>query len=64
MIHDKSKLWLLHRHVSTVQWLLSGHNYVCSVCTVWSYACSVCTEQTVWLVPLILLGKGNVLLAC
>ena len=33
--------------------------YVCSVCTVWSYVCSVCTEQTVLLVPLILLGKVN-----
>ena len=32
-----------------------------SVCTVWSYVCSVCTEQTVLLVPLILLGKVNVL---
>ena len=30
--------------------------YVYSVCTVWSYVCSVCTEQTVLLVPLILLG--------
>ena len=32
-----------------------------SVCTVWSYVCSVCTEQTVLLVPLILLGIVNVL---
>ena len=27
----------------------------------WSYVCSVCTEQTVLLVPLILLGIVNVL---
>ena len=32
-----------------------------SVCTVWSYVCSVCTEQTVLLVPLILLVIVNVL---
>ena len=32
-----------------------------SVCTVWSYVCSVCAERTVLLVPLILLGKVNVL---
>ena len=30
--------------------------YVRSVCTLWSYVCSVCTEQTVLLVPLILLA--------
>ena len=35
--------------------------YVLSVCTVWSYVCSVCTELTVLLVPLILLGKVNVI---
>ena len=35
--------------------------YVRSVCTVWSYVCSACTERTVLLVPLILLGKVNVL---
>ena len=45
----------------SAQWLLSGHNYVRSVCTVWSYVCSVCTERTVLLVPLILLVIVNVL---
>ena len=35
--------------------------YVRSVCTAWSYVCSVCIEQTVLLVPLILLGIVNVL---
>ena len=39
----------------------TGWTYVRSVCTVWSYVCSVCTEQTVLLVPLILLSIVNVL---
>ena len=52
MKHNTSKSWLLHRHVDI---------YVHSACTVWSYVCSVCTEQTVLLVPLILLGIINVL---
>ena len=58
MKHNKSKSWLLHRHVST-QWLLRGH--VRSVCTVWSYVCLVCTEQTVLLVRLVLLVIVNAL---
>ena len=45
----------------SIQWLLSGHNYVGSVCTAWSYVCSVCTERTVLLVPLTLLVIVNVL---
>ena len=59
MKHNKSESWLLHRH--SVLIVATEWTYVCSVCTVWSYVCSVCTEQTVLLVPLILLGKVNVL---
>ena len=60
MKHDKSKPWLLHRHVSS-QWLLSGHMSAQYIYTVWSYVCSVCTERTVLLVPLNLLGIVNML---
>ena len=59
MKHSKSKSLLLHRHAST-QWLLSGHMSARYVLCGYN-VCSVCTEQTVLLVPLILLVIVNVL---
>ena len=36
MKHDKSKSWLLHRHLTHVYTEATEWTYVRSVCTVWS----------------------------